>query len=145
MHKRNLIVMNLKTLLPVAENNRPLRNEPRDLIRTLHLKEKKKKWNWTVDLPTVPLDMVPEGSTLPQENGSLYLGTQQFLLELVLIKLSCWLLRLTRMRICQSKKKPVRSISYYIFHCFFFIKETLGVKKAQMRKSKQTKMRQVCS
>lgn len=35
--------MNLKTLLPVAENNRPLRNEPRDLIRTRQLKEKEKK------------------------------------------------------------------------------------------------------
>ena len=43
MHKRNLIVMNLKTLLPVAENNRCLRNGPRDLIRTRHLKKKKKK------------------------------------------------------------------------------------------------------
>lgn len=52
-------------------------------------KRNKEKKNRTVDLVTVPLDMVPQGSTLPQENALPYWGTQQFLLELVLIKLSC--------------------------------------------------------
>ena len=71
--------MNLKTLLPVAENNRPLLNEPRDLIRTRHLKEKKMKLNGG-----------PPNGTSEHGARGLYLtprkritlGTQPFLLEL---------------------------------------------------------------
>ena len=122
MHKRNLIVMNLKTLLPVAENNRSLRNEPRDLIRTRHLKEKKK----------MKLNGGPANGTSGHGARGLYLTPRKRITLLGDPAIStraglyqAFLLTATANANANlsEQKKPDRSRSYYIFIVFSSFKK----------------------
>ena len=121
MHKRNLIVMNLKTLLPVAENNRPLRNEPRDLIRTRQLKEKEKKMKLNGGTANGTSGHGARGLYLTPRKRITLLGDPVISTRAGLYQ--AFLLTATANANLSEQNKPDRSGSYYIFIAFSSFKK----------------------